>query len=53
MLSIEKRLGDQIATVRRAVMEYHSSTIGHGLLYSEIDERVRRIERHLKLDEAH
>ncbi len=50
MLSIEKRLGDQIATLRRAVMEYHSTTIGHGVLYSEIDERVRRIERHLKLD---
>jgi hypothetical protein len=53
MLSLEKRLGDQIATVRRAVMEYHSSTIGHGVLYSEIEDRVRRIEQHLKLDEAH
>jgi hypothetical protein len=31
-------------------MEYHSSTIGHGVLYSEIEERVRRIEQHLKLD---
>jgi hypothetical protein len=31
-------------------MEYYSTTIGHGVLYSEIDERVRRIERHLKLD---
>ena len=34
MLTLEKRLGDQIATLRRAVMEYHSSTIGHGALYS-------------------
>ena len=50
MLTLEKRLGDQIATLRRAVMEYHSSTIGHGVLYSEIEERVRRIEQHLKLD---
>jgi hypothetical protein len=50
MLSLEKRLGDRIATLNRAVMEYHSSTIGHGVLYSEIDERVRRIEQHLQLD---
>ena len=50
MLTLEKRLGDQISTLRRAVMEYHSSTIGHGVLYSEIEERVRRIEQHLKLD---
>ena len=50
IMSLEKRLGDQISTLRRAVMEYHSSTIGHGVLYSEIDDRVRRIERHLKID---
>ena len=49
LLSLEKRLGDQIGTLRRAVMEYHSSTIGHGVLYSEIEGRVRRIEHHLKL----
>ena len=52
MLTLEKRPGDQIATLRRAVMEYHSTTIGHGVLYTEIDERVRRIERHLNLDAA-
>ncbi len=50
LVLLEKRLGDQITTLRRAVMEYHSTTIGHGVLYSEIDERVRRIEQHLKLD---
>jgi hypothetical protein len=50
LVSLEKGLGDQIATLRRAVMEYHSSTIGHGILYSEIEERVRRIEQHLKLE---
>jgi len=45
----EKRLSDRITHLQRAVMEYHSSTIGHGLLYSEIDERLRRVEQHLKL----
>ena len=49
-VSTEKRLGDQITSLRRSVMEYHSTTAGHGLLYSEIEERVRRIEQHLKLD---
>jgi formate-dependent nitrite reductase cytochrome c552 subunit len=44
-----KELGEQIAGLRRAVMEYHSSTIGHGALISELDARVRRIEQHLDL----
>jgi hypothetical protein len=26
--------------------------LGHGMLISELDERVRRIERHLKLESA-
>jgi len=26
--------------------------IGHGILISELDERVRRIERHLRLEPA-
>ena len=49
LITLEKRLGDRIAHLNRAVMEYHSSTIGHGVLYSEIDERLRRVEEHLKL----
>ena len=49
LLTLEKRLSDQIATLRRAVMEYHSTAIGHGVLFTEIEERVRRIEQHLNL----
>jgi hypothetical protein len=30
-------------------MEYHSSAIGHGVLFTEIEERVRKIEQHLNL----
>ncbi len=45
----EKRLSDQIAGLRRAVMEYHSSAIGHGVLISEFEERLRRVEQHLNL----
>lgn len=48
-MTMEKRLGDRISHLNRAVVEYHSSTIGHGLLYTEIEERLRRVEQHLKL----
>jgi hypothetical protein len=49
MLSLEKRLGDQIVGLRRAVMEYHSSAIGHGVLLTEFEERLRRLEQHVGL----
>jgi hypothetical protein len=55
MMALEKRLSDQIGGLRRAVMEYHSSAIGHGVIITEIEERVRRVEQHLNLPplEAH
>jgi ABC-type transporter Mla subunit MlaD len=45
-------LSSGLASLRDAVTHYHSSVLGHGLLISELDERVRRIERHLKLEAA-
>ncbi len=56
MMALEKRLSDQIVGLRRAVMEYHSSAIGHGVLLTEFEERLRRLERHVGLPpegEAH
>lgn len=41
-----------VADLRSAVTEYHATVIGHGILYSELEQRVRRLERHLKLDPA-
>ena len=38
-----------LAPLRDAVTHYLSSVLGHGLLISKLDERVRRIERHLSL----
>ena len=49
LLSLEKRMNDQFVALRRSVMEYHSTAVGHGLLYSELDERVRRIEQRLEM----
>ncbi len=49
LLSLEKRMNDQFTTLRRSVMEYHSTAVGHGILYSEPEERVRRIEQRLEM----
>ena len=44
-----KATRDQIVGLRRAVIEYHSAVVGHGLLISELEARTRRIEQHLNL----
>jgi hypothetical protein len=49
MMDLEMRLSDQIVGLRRAVVEYHSSAVGHGVLLSEMEERLRRVERHVGL----
>lgn len=49
MLVLEKRLGEQIGGLRRSVMEYHSSAIGHGVLLTELEERVSRLEQQASL----
>jgi hypothetical protein len=49
IMSTEKRLSDRIAFLNRAVVEYHSSAIGHGVLISEFEDRLRRVEEHLNL----
>jgi hypothetical protein len=45
-----KDLSDQIVGLRRAVVEYHSAVIGHGVIISELEARLRRVEQHLKLE---
>ena len=49
LLKMQKETREQIAGLRRAVVEYHSTVVGHGMLISDLDERVRRIEQHLDL----
>src|SRR5262249_55643650 len=49
ILSLRKELGEQIVGLRRAVIEYHTSVIGHGVLISELEARMRRVEQHLNL----
>jgi hypothetical protein len=49
LLTTRKEHGDQIAGLRRAVIEYHSAVIGHGVLISELEARAPRMEQHLNL----
>eukprot|EP01037_Dinobryon_pediforme_P020634 gene20634-21308_t len=44
-----KELSEQVVGLRRAVVEYHSSVIGHGIIISELEARMRRVEQHLNL----
>jgi hypothetical protein len=44
LIPLEKRLGDRIALLNRAVMQCHASAVGHGVLYSELEERIIRLE---------
>ena len=38
-----------MADLRQTVSAYHSSVVGQGMLVSELEGRVRRIEQHLDL----
>ena len=49
MLTMQKETREQIVGLRRAVIEYHSAVVGHGVIISELEERVRRLEQHLNL----
>ena len=41
-----------IATSRTDLATYHAAVTGHGILISELDERLRRLEDHLGLTSA-
>ena len=47
--SMQKETREQIVGLRRAVIEYHSTVVGHGMIISELEERMRRVEQHLNL----
>ena len=44
-----KDLGEQIVGLRRAVIEYHTSVIGHGVIIGELEGQLRKVEQHLNL----
>jgi predicted nucleic acid-binding Zn-ribbon protein len=44
-----ERMSERVAHLNRAVIEYHSSAVGHGILISEFEDRLRRVEQQLKI----
>ena len=50
--SIDRQFAEvrsDIAELRHTLTQYHSSVLGHGILISELERRVLRIEEHLHL----
>jgi hypothetical protein len=45
----QKETREQIVGLRHTVIEYHTSVIGHGILISDLEARVRGVEQHLGL----
>ena len=43
---------DDLADLRQALTQYHASVLGHGILITELDARLRRVEQHLNLPPA-
>ncbi|WP_342364173.1 hypothetical protein [Terrarubrum flagellatum] len=52
LASLRKELSEQIVGLRRQVVDYHSSVVGHGVIISEPEARLRRVEQHLNLPPA-
>lgn len=49
LLVMRRELTEQIVGLRRAVVDYHTSVVGHGVLISDLDARLRRVEQRLDL----
>ena len=49
MIQLRKDLSEQIVGLRRAVVDYHTSVIGHGIIISDLEARRRRVEQRLDL----
>jgi len=49
IMTTRKELSEQIVGLRRAVIDYHTTVVGHGVLISDLEARVRRVEQHLNL----
>lgn len=43
---------DDVLSLRQALTDYHSAVLGHGILITELDMRLRRVEQHLNLPPA-
>ena len=49
LTAFKAQAGAEFATLRQTFTQYHSSVIGHGVLISDLEDRVRRIENPVDL----
>ena len=49
ILRMQKDTHDQIVGLRHTLFGYHSTVAGRGIIISELEARVRRVEQHLNL----
>ncbi len=49
LLTTRKELSEQIVGLRRAVVDYHTSVLGHGMPISGLNARLPRVKQHLNL----
>ncbi len=52
LTSMGQSIKADMAELRQTVTHYHSSVVGHGILISDLEARVRRLEEHLELPHA-
>jgi hypothetical protein len=45
-------LVDGLTTLRSTVSHYHNTVVGHGMMLNAFEERLKRVEEHLRLDPA-
>ena len=49
MTDMGRSMKAEFSELRQTVTHYHSSVVGHGILISDLEARVRRVEEHLDL----
>ena len=47
--STGRSMKTDFAGLRQTITHYHSSVVGHGILISDLEARMRRVEEHLNL----
>ena len=47
--SMSRSMKTDFAELRQTITHYHSSVVGHGILISDLEARIRRVEEHLDL----
>lgn len=52
LLVTRKELSEQIVGLRRAMIDYHTTIVGHANRTTDLEARLRRVEQHLNLSSS-